>query len=128
MNRTSETVEEFISRKSVNFQKNKIVKLKDIGRKGNHFFHREAWTFMPQSNLAEKVFVIERLRKDSIDGELAHQDSWVKGDIEYRIGYFIIGKIGLTKGKWIWGQFCPLVPKEDFDKLLAKAKEEGTLL
>ena len=128
MNTTPETVEEFIRRKSDNFQENRIIKIKDIGRKGYHFFLREAWTFMPQSNLADKVFFIERLRKDSTDGELAYTDSWVKGDIEYRIGYFIVGKIGRTMGKWIWGQFCPLIPKEDLDKLLAKAKEEGTLL
>jgi len=122
-----ETCLEFIEKKQKQFDKNRIIKVKDIGRKGNHFWYREAWTFLPQSNLSEKVFVIERLRKESYDGNLAHEDSWKKGDIEYRIGYFIVGKIGRTQGKWIWGQFCPLIPASDLKLLLEKATKEGVL-
>jgi len=122
------SAEEFIRRKNEYFKKNKIIKVKDIGRKGAHFFFREAWTFLPQGDLNEKVFIIERLRKEGYEGHLARQKQWKKGDIEYRIGYFIVGKIGRAKGKWVWGQFCPFIPKEDFSKLLNKAKQEGTLL
>ena len=45
--------------------------MKDIGRKGRHQFVREAWTFMRQHNVPEKVFVIERLRKIRYQGRLA---------------------------------------------------------
>ncbi|HUW24366.1 MAG TPA: hypothetical protein VMW04_01930 [Patescibacteria group bacterium] len=123
-----ESVEEFIKRKTEEFSKNNSIQVKDIGRKGKLFFVREAWTFMPQGNLDDKVFIIERFRKDSTEGELAYTDSWKKGAIEYRIGYFIVGKIGRAIGRWVWGQYCPLIPQEDLNKLLDKAKEEGTLL
>jgi hypothetical protein len=123
-----ETADEFIKRKTDEFSKNKLIEIKDIGRSGKHFLAREAWTFMPQGNLGDKVFVIERFRKESTEGKIAYTDSWKKGDIEYRIGYFIIGKIGKAAGRWVWGQYCPLIPHEDLDKLLSKARQEGTLL
>ena len=47
--------------------------MKDISRKGKHIFEREAWTFMTQHNLEEKVFVIERLRRIGIEGENTHK-------------------------------------------------------
>ena len=121
------TVQEFIKRKNEQFNKRKIISVKDIGRKGKHFFFREAWTFLPQSNLKNKVFIIERLRKESTEGKLAY-DNWKKGDLEYRIGYYIVGRIGKAKGKWVWGQFCPLIPKNDLNKLLKKAKKEKVIL
>lgn len=117
-----ETVEEFIRRKSEQFGKGSLIKVKDISRKGFHYWKREAWTFMPQSNYESKVFIVERLKRVKSDIE-----STKIGDIEYRFGYYIIGKIGRANGKWVWGQFCPLIPQEDFDKLFDKAKREGTI-
>ena len=124
----TESVEQFIKRKNLSFKKNPVINVKDIGREGRHYFVREAWTLMPQGDLSDKVFIIERLRKDSFEGELSYQNSWHKGDIEYRIGYYIVGKIGRANGRWIWGQFCPLIPAEDFIKLLEKAKRDGTII
>lgn len=121
------TTDEFIAKKNKDFDKNSIIKVKDIGREGRHVWFREAWTFMPQSNLDEKVFVIERLRKENYEGQLARQKQWNKGDIEYRIGYYIVGRIGRAKGKWVWGQFCPLIPAGDLTALLEKARKEGTI-
>lgn len=125
-----ETAQEFIERKKKQFQdnKDKLIEMKDIGRKGKFYFIKEAITLMIQSNLDKKVFVIERLRKAKIDGIIAHESSNKIGDIEYRMGYYIVGKIGRANGRWIWGQFCPLIPKEDFDNLITKAKKEGTIL
>jgi len=37
---------------------------------------REAWTFMPQSNLKEKVFIIEILRKESYEAKMVVKVSW----------------------------------------------------
>lgn len=120
-----ETCEEFIKRKE---SENSILKpFKDIGRKGSHRYFREAATYMVQHNLKEKVFVIERLRREEIIGEISHKDL-KKGDIEYRIGYYIVGKIRKANGRWVWGQFCPLIPMHDFNKLMEKARKEGTLL
>ena len=124
-----ESVQEFIQRKEAQFEKEKsLIPMKDIGRKGKFYFKREAWTFMPQSNLSDKVFILERLRKEEFAGELAYKDTWKKGDIEYRLGYFIVGKIGRANGRWIWGQFCPLIPGGDFLMLIEKAKAEKVII
>lgn len=118
---------EFIKRKTEEFSKSKLIQTKDIGRNGKHFLVREAWTFMTQSNLNEKVFVIERLRRENYEGQLTRQKQWNKGDIEYRIGYYIVGKIGKAKGKWVWGQFCLFIPAKDLTTLFEKAKQEGVI-
>ncbi len=127
-----ESVEEFIERKNSQFieEKNNPPKIpmKDIGREGKIFFIREAWTFLAQSNLDKKVYVFERLRKTNYEGALAYNYAWKEGDIEYRIGYFIVGRIGRAKGKWIWGQFCPIILSQDFIPLIKKAIEDKVLL
>ena len=102
--------------------------MKDIGRQGKFYFKREAWTFLPQHNLKDKVFVFERLRKARFSGRLSYGSVWKKDEIEYRIGYFIVGKIRRARGRWVWGQFCPLIPVSDFKKLISKAKKEGVII
>ena len=125
-----ESAEQFIKRKKTEFERQKekdyLISMKDIGRKGRWLFHREAFTFMKQHNNDNKVFIIERLRKVRIEGETVHIN-WKKGDIEYRIGYYIIGRNGRVKNKWTWGQYCPLIPQEDFRTLFKKAIQEKVL-
>jgi hypothetical protein len=41
---------------------------------------------------------------------------------EIRIGYYMIGVKPGAKGRWVWGQFCPMVPAEDFKLLVREAK------
>ena len=45
------------------------------------------------------------------------------GHIEYRLAYWTVNR----KGQWCWGQFAPILPAEDFDALVAKARAEGTI-
>ena len=125
----NESAEEFIKRNEEEFKKNKNkpISFKDIGRKGRHLVIREAWVFMKQSNQPNKVFIFERLRKHSIEGKSAYITSAV-GSLEYRFGYYILGKIGKMNGRWTWGQYCPLIPTEDFKKLIKLAKEKRVLL
>lgn len=120
-----ETAQEFIERKIKAVQK--PIKMKDIGRKGAHHFEIQARTFMVQHNLPEKVFVLERLIRSGVSGEIVNP-GLKKDDVEYRIGYYMIGKIGRANGRWIWGQFCPMIPIKDFNALIAKAKKEGVLI
>jgi len=122
-----ESCEVFIKRKNEQFAKESVVSMKDVGRKGKRIFKREAWTFMPQHNLDKKVFVFERLRMIKTDGVAAYQQT-TQDDIEYRIGYYIVGQIGNRKDIWTWGQFCPMIPSQDFDKLVNKARKEGIIL
>lgn len=77
---------------------------------------------MPQHNYKRKVFIIERLKRLRSVGKRR------KGDVEYRVGYYIVGKFGRAKDKWVWGQFCPMIPQNDFKKLVDKAKKEKTIL
>jgi|SRR3989338_11618212 len=120
-----ETAEEFIKRKEEEYSKhpNKRFSFKDISRQGKHFWIREAWVFMQQYNLSEKVFVFERLKRVEIEGQITHTKNRELGDVEYRFGYYIIGKNGTKKDIWTWGQFCPLIPIEDFNRLVRLAKE-----
>lgn len=126
----TESAEEFIKRKQKEFEKNreqgKIVKMKDVGRKGKHCWLREKWTFMKQHDYDEKVFIFERLMRAKYEGKICHHKKRPKTK-EYRIGYYIVGKIGRGKGKWLWGQFCPMIPEKDLTKLLSKAKKEGVI-
>ena len=82
---------------------------------------------MQQTNYSEKVFVIERFRHGGSEGDdLIQKPS--SEDVEYRIGYYIIGKIGNKNGRWTWGQYCPFIPKRDFNKLIELAKREKVIL
>lgn len=123
------TAQEFIENKKRQFEKerNRNFKVKDISRKGHHLWKKEAITLMPQSNYPEKVFVIERVKFVETKGEIIsnHREN---DHHEYRIGYFIVGKIGKRNGHWTWGQYCPFIPIQDFHKLVRKAEEEGTIL
>lgn len=125
------TAEEFIKNKNAAWEEEKEQQktrgFKDISRQGKHHFYRQAWTFMPQHNLKEKVFVVERLKRIKIEGKNTHLDLAID-DIEYRFGYYIVGSIGNKKGKWTWGQYCPLIPAKDLKPLLQKAEKEGTIL
>lgn len=44
-----------------------------------------------------------------------------------RFGYYITGKKGSKKGRWVWGQFSPIITSGDFKKLLNKAKKKGII-
>ncbi len=118
----------FIKRKNKEFkEKRTLVRTKDIGGKGYRIWEREKWTWMQQTNLKQKAFLIERLRLADIKGRVSYRRI-KEGAIEYRIGYYIVGKNGSRKGQWTWGQFCPLIPRHDLNKLFKKAKRDGVIL
>ncbi|MSQ34132.1 MAG: hypothetical protein EXR60_06950 [Dehalococcoidia bacterium] len=125
---TTESAQDFIDKKSQ--QKLPIYfKTVDIGRQGKYRWVIEARTFRVQTNYPEKVFVIERLRLFGFEGTVWRPREMVedKGDIEYRLGYFIKARNGKVAGKWVWGQYCPLVPAPDFWPLMEQAVAEGTI-
>jgi hypothetical protein len=69
---------------------------------------------LPQSNYPKKTFVLQ---------EIEFED----GKQEIRVGYYIIGKKPKMKDKWVWGQFCPMFPKVDLEKLIEKGRESGII-
>jgi len=125
-----ESAEEFIARQTERWESTRgvpSVRFKDIGREGWHVWAREAWTFRIQSNYPLKVLVIERLRRDVFIGQ-QHRPHGQVGDIEYRLGYYIVGAMRKAVGKWRWGQYAQLIPHFDFVQLLADARADGTIL
>jgi len=86
-----ETAQDFIKRKKQQFQddQDKLIGMKDIGRNGRFYFIKEAITLMIQSNLDQKVFVIERLKREKSKGIITYKSLNKIGNIEHRIGYYI---------------------------------------
>jgi len=121
----TETAKEFIKRKEEELPRK--IKIKDIGREGIHWWNITKRACMQQTGHPEKVFVFERLERAETEGKLANKMTGKEGDIEYRIGYYIVGKIRKANGRWVWGQFCPFIPEEDFDKLIQLAKDKGVI-
>lgn len=48
-----------------------------------------------------------------------------KGNIELRLGYYIIGRKPKMKGKWTWGQYATMMPVKDLKAIIRKATEKG---
>ncbi len=92
---------------------NKKGVIADINGKRINFEVKKQVT-LRQSNYPEKTFVLQELQFEN-------------GKKEIRLGYYIIGKKPRSKGKWVWGQFCPLFPKKDFIKIIKKAKTAGII-
>ena len=63
----------------------------------------------PQSNYPPKVIYLQLIQFDDERREL-------------RLCYYIKGKIGRTKGKWVFGQFATLLPSLDFKEIITEAK------
>lgn len=59
-----------------------------------------------------KVLYLQRLRFDD-------------GHDELRLGYYIIGKKPRMAGRWVWGQFAPIMPVEDFKAIVTEAQQRG---
>ena len=47
------------------------------------------------------------------------------GREEMRFCYYMIGHKPRARGKWLYGQFAPMVRREDFERIIAKAKNKG---
>ena len=127
MGKTTPTAEEFIQLKEQIFrsEKRKEIRAKDISRDGYRIWKCVACTFMVQSDYPEKVFVVERLQYVRDEGNVP---AFAHDRCQYRIGYFIVAKVGRRKGSWWWGQYCPIIPSRDLHRLLRKAEKEGTIL
>jgi hypothetical protein len=126
------TPEAFIAHQSRRWEgdraRRKLIKMKDVGRGGWSFWVRQAWTFQIQHDYRVKVLVLERLEFDHHEGARAHPWGGEPGAIEYRLGYYTIGAYGAGIGSWRWGQYSPMIPKQDLDELLARARADETLL
>jgi hypothetical protein len=105
------------------------ILLRDVGNRGKHEFICDKFIYFQQSNSPEKYFLFERLVRESIVG-IAYEKKLKKGDIEYRISYYIVSRKDGSKhwGKWKYGQSSPMIPPKDFDNLIKKAKQKGVMI
>lgn len=126
----TESADEFIVRKDAAWARErargKLVRMKDVNREALHIYRRDAWTFLVQDTYAEAVNVLERLTHLETIGSPAVPLKLPA--TEFRLGYFIVGRIGSRSGKWTWGQFSPIMSAGDLERIVEKARAEGTLL
>jgi hypothetical protein len=127
------TAAEFIEYKAGVFAQDlaasRVLVMKDIGRQGSHLWRREAWTFLVETGLPTKVFVVERLRFAGTRGTPSedHREGREAEPLRYRFGYWVVARNGRAAGRWWWAQFSPMIPPRDLEALLAKARKEGTI-
>jgi hypothetical protein len=126
----TESADEFILRKASEWTsdraRGKLIQMKDVNREAIHVYRRDAWTFLAQDTYAEAVNVLERLTHLETIGTPAVPLKLPA--TEYRLGYFIVGRIGRRAGKWTWGQFSPIMSAGDLERIVERARAEGTLL
>jgi hypothetical protein len=68
-----------------------------------------------QSASNQKIIVFQKMRCFEDDR------------VEFRLGYYMIGLKPKAKGRWVWGQFCLFIPKEDLVALISEAKRRKWL-
>ena len=69
--------------------------------------------FLAKSN-PNKAFSLHKIR---------HED----GREEFRIGYYMIAHKPRMKGRWAWGQYAPMMTKEEMSEIFDRLKTKGWL-
>jgi hypothetical protein len=66
----------------------------------------------PQTEYPCKMIVLQKLRYQERDL------------VEFRLGYYIIGKRPRMAGKWTWGQYATFLPQSDFQAVVDEARRK----
>jgi hypothetical protein len=66
----------------------------------------------PQTNAPHKLIVFQKMYHEEEDR------------YEFRLGYYMIGVKGKPKGRWVWGQYCLLIPQADLLSIINRAKRK----
>jgi hypothetical protein len=67
---------------------------------------------IPQTGLESKLIYLQKI---PFDGEKT----------EFRLCYYIIGKLPNMKGRWVFGQFATFLPAQDFKAITDEARKRG---
>jgi hypothetical protein len=51
-----------------------------------------------------------------------HKLKFSDGRTEFRIGYYMIAQRPRVKGKWAWGQYAPMMTKEEMAEIFSRVK------
>ena len=54
-----------------------------------------------------------------------HKLKFGDGREEFRLGYYMIAERPRAKGKWAWGQYAPMMTKEDMIAIFRRVKAKG---
>ena len=54
-----------------------------------------------------------------------HRLKFTDGREEFRIGYYMIAERPRVKGKWAWGQYAPMMTKEDMAAIFRRLRVKG---
>lgn len=92
-----------------------------IGKKGK--------AIVPVSNRVRRFEVIDEIKiVQSTSNKKAIYLQKIKfdtGELEFRLGYYIIGKKPKMKNKWTWGQYATMLPAKDFKKIIKEAQKKN---
>jgi hypothetical protein len=68
--------------------------------------------YLEADQTPRKALVLQRIRAET-------------GVTEVRLGYYILGKKPAMKDKWVWGQYCTMLPANELLELVEEAKARG---
>ena len=96
---------------------NNVGKTRRITTIDGNVFHWQIQDeiILPQKDAKGKIIVLQKME--------CQEDRRV----EFRFGYYMIGVKPKAKGRWVWGQFCLFIPKEDLIVLLKEAQSRKWL-
>ena len=92
-------------------RKGKTTRRKDIRGRPMVYTVADEDVFVAKGN-PNKAFAIHKLQ---------HKD----GREEFRIGYYMIAVRPRAKGKWAWGQFAPMMTREEMAEIFGHLKAKG---
>lgn len=91
------------------------VSRKIIGIDGTvHRFTITDEIILPQTGLPSKLIYLQYLQFDD-------------GRNEVRLAYYMIGFKPGRKGRWVWGQYCTILPHGDLKTIYEEAQKRGWL-
>jgi hypothetical protein len=68
----------------------------------------------------EEVFLAS---SDSGKAFAIHKLKYDDGSVEFRIGYYMIGRNPKMRGKWAWGQYAPMMTEQEMEEIFDRAQK-----
>jgi len=101
-----------------------MVRYPELGSKIGHTAHitnidgeKEDWLILDEVRVQQNEGKIVALQKLEAKNRM----------IEFRLGYYMIGKKPKFKDRWVWAQYCPMMPEDVFRQVVQLAKDKGWL-
>lgn len=102
----------------------------DVGSPGSKIGKKVTLRMPPDDRIVNGIITHEIGQRQSDDPTKEMRLQRVQfegGRVELRFGYYIIGKKPGGLGRWLWGQYAPLMPIGDVRALIWAAEAKGWL-